>query len=107
MHQVTMELRRRGFANESVRQLLAGEVITIYSDRLKIAAMLHAEKNQDYIHAEKDQNYIHAEKNQDNLFRARLTASGRIQCLAGLPVTEAADRRVLASLILAAFTRDK
>ena len=108
------ELLRRGISQVSSRQLLAGEIVTNFADRLKIARLIRVGKNQD-IEVENDE--THRTRNGrtetvDNnesitiignrlpaMRNAGFSVLGAQQILLGQPVMSHNDRQQLAIVV--------
>ncbi len=111
---VTTELLRRGFSIVGARQLLAGEIITGFADRLKITRMISVGKNQD-IEVENDETHRTRKSRTETvnnnetitigsnrtlaLLNAGFSGLGAQQVLHSQSVTNANDRQQLALVI--------
>ncbi len=108
------ELLRRGISQLSSRQLLAGEIVTNFADRLKIARLIRVGKNQD-IEVENDETHRTRKGRTEtvdmnesimiigNRLHAMLytgfSALGAQQILLGQRVTSHNDRQKLAKIV--------
>jgi hypothetical protein len=110
--QVEFQLVRAGFSAQAARQLVMGEPVTSFADRL-----LFSQKNQD-IEVENDETHwvgngvfprngatpgvsgaTAAGRCVERLRKAGVSPRGVRECLAGLPIKSSADRSAIAALI--------
>ena len=109
-----MELSRRGVSLYGATQLLAGEIVSALSDRLKITEFIHAEKNQD-IAVENDETHrvghdrvagaAMGGPRAEFMRKAGISPQGVRQVLLSQPVSGLNDRLQLV-IVVAAITGD-
>ncbi len=129
----SLHVQRRGVSPIGAWQLLHSQIVTDSNDRMAIAKMIHAEKNQD-IEVENDETHwvghdrkgighvpvpsIRSGRTEtvdnnesitigasatESLRRTGLSMIGAIQCLTAQPITAADDREKLAMMIVKRF----